>query len=93
MWCEVAEKKSFLMYLDWRQHLEMLTDDDRGRLLISLFDYAETGVLPELEGMPKMAFSFMRAQLDRDAEKYEEKCRVNRENGAKGGRPPKQETE
>lgn len=86
-------KKSFLMYLDWRQHLEMLTDGEQGRLLMALFDYVETGVLPELEGMAKMAFSFIRAQIDRDAEKYEERCRVNRENGAKGGRPSKQEAE
>ena len=87
----MADKKSFLLYLDWRQHLEMLTNEERGAFLIALFDYAETGALPALEGMAKMAFSFIRAQLDRDAKKYEERCRINRENGTKGGRPPKKE--
>ena len=43
----MAGSKSFLFYLDWRQHLEMLTDTERGRLLSALLDYAETGALPE----------------------------------------------
>ena len=36
-----------------------------------------------------MAFSFMRAQMDRDATKYAERCAINAENGSKGGRPRK----
>lgn len=35
----MAGSKSFLFYLDWRQHLEMLTDAERGRLLSVLLDY------------------------------------------------------
>jgi hypothetical protein len=87
----VAGNKSFLFYLDWRQHLAMLTDEERGQLLMKLLDYSETGVLPDdMGGAVGMAFSFMRAQLDRDKEKYEARCKANRENGAKGGRPPKE---
>ena len=87
----MAGGKSFLFYLDWRQQLEMLTDEERGRLLLALLDYEETGALPDrMSGAIGMAFSFMRAQLDRDREKYEARCKANRENGLKGGRPPKQ---
>lgn len=87
----MAGGKSFLFYLDWRQHLAMLDDEERGRLLMALLDYEETGAIPEgLSGAASMAFSFMRAQLDRDREKYEAKCKANRENGMKGGRPPKE---
>ena len=90
----MAGGKSFLFYLDWRQHLEMLTDEERGRLLLALLDYEETGALPDgMSGATGMAFSFMRAQLDRDREKYEARCKANRENGLKGGRPPKQTEE
>lgn len=85
----MADKKSFLMYLDWRQHLELLTDSERGRLWIALFDYQESGCLPEFSGALQMAFSFIRAQLDRDSAAYEKRCSENRENGKKGGRPPK----
>ena len=38
-----------------------------------------------------MAFEFMTLQAKIDREKYEEKCRKNRENGMKGGRPKKAE--
>ena len=82
-------KKSFVLYFDYREHLELLTDEERGRLLMALMDYGERGVLPELAGAARMAFSFIRAQLDRDNAKYARKCAKNAENGAKGGRPRK----
>lgn len=87
----MAGSKSFLFYLDWRQPLEMLNDAEKGQLIMALLDYEETGALPEnISGAAGMAFSFMRAQLDRDQEKYEARCKANRENGMKGGRPPKE---
>lgn len=87
----MAGGKSFLFYLDWRQHLAILDDEERGQLIMALLDYEETGALPEkLTGAVGMAFSFMRAQLDRDKVKYETRCKANRENGMKGGRPPKE---
>ena len=83
----MEEKKSFLVYLDYRQHLELLTDEEKGKLLMAMFDYAESEKLPEFEGALKMAFSFIKAQLQRDCEKYKLRCEANRENGKKGGRP------
>jgi hypothetical protein len=44
-----------------------------------------TGEAQELCGNERFVFSGLRSQIDRDREKYEGKCRVNRENGAKGG--------
>ena len=84
----MAGRKAFMLYFDYREHLELLTDAERGALLTALFEYAEHGREGELAGAAKMAFSFIRAQLDRDADKYSERCERNRENGAKGGRPP-----
>ena len=82
-------KKSFVLYYDYRQHLVLLNDEERGRLLMALLDYAENGQEPNLEGAALMAFSFIRAQMDRDAEKYAETVRKRREAGKQGGRPPK----
>lgn len=45
--------------------------------------------MPDLHDSVGMAFSFMRAQMDRDATKYAERCAINAENGSKGGRPRK----
>lgn len=82
-------KKSFVLYYDYRDHLELLSDEERGRLLMALLDYAENGKKPALEGAALMAFSFIRAQMDRDAAKYAEIVQKRREAGKQGGRPPK----
>lgn len=82
-------KKSFVLYYDYRNHLALLSDEERGRLLMALFDYAEKGKEPELDGAALMAFSFVRAQMDRDMAKYAETVKKRQEAGRQGGRPPK----
>jgi hypothetical protein len=82
-------KKSFVLYCDYREHLALLDDEQRGRLLMALLEYVESGKEPEMGGALMMAYSFIRAQIDRDAARYEEKCRKRREAGKQGGRPPK----
>jgi len=81
----MADKKSFVLYCDYRQHFELLPPEDQGRLLMAIFDYVETGAEPSLEPIPMMAFSFIRAQLDRDLKKYEETCKRRAEAGRAGG--------
>ena len=57
---------------------------------MALIDYSESGVVPELDGISMMAFSFIQSQMDRDSKKYENRCSSNRENGKKGGRQKKE---
>ena len=83
-------KSSFLIYLDYKEQFELLTDAELGQLLRAIMLYEETGEIAELSGMLKMAFSFIKTQLDKDRQKYEEKCEKNRENAKKGGRHKKQ---
>ena len=86
----MAQKNSFLLYQDYREHLALLSDEELGQLLLALFDYAESKRQPEnLSSAAMMAFSFIRAQMDRDEKRYEETCETNQRNGAKGGRPSK----
>lgn len=87
------EKVSFLMYLDYEEHFKLMTDEQLGQLLRAIMEYEKTRYVPQLDGMVKMAFSFIKAQLDRDREKYEEKCAKNKENGKRGGRPKKNQTD
>jgi hypothetical protein len=83
-------KSSFLIYLDYKEQFELLSDAELGQLLRAIMLYEETGEITELSGMLKMAFSFIKTQLDKDRQKYEEMCEKNRENAKKGGRPRKQ---
>ena len=82
-------KKGFVLYYDYREHLKLLTDEERGKLLTALLDYGECGDKPELKGAALMAFSFIASQMDRDAERYAQTCRKRSESGKQGGRPPK----
>lgn len=87
------DKKSFIMYLDYEEQFNMLSDAELGVLIRAIIEYEKTKEIPKLDGIVKMAFSFIKGQLDRDREKYDEKCRKNRENGLKGGRPKKESEE
>ena len=84
------DKNSFLIYLDYEEQFNLLTDEQVGQLMRAIIKYEKTGIVTELEGMLKMAFSFIKTQLDRDREKYNKKCEKNRENAKRGGRPKKQ---
>lgn len=77
-------KNSFLLYTDYKKHIDLLPLEEKGKLLDAIFNYAE-GIEVELDGMALMAFSFIKAQMDRDVEKYEEKCEKRKAAGAKGG--------
>ena len=75
----MADKKSIILHTDSAEQWNMLTDDQAGKLIKALLVYSQTGEQIETEdGMLKMAFSFISAQLDRDREKYDEKCAKNK---------------
>ena len=81
------EKKTLLLYQEYREYFEMLDPEDCKNLLLAIFDYNVGETPKELSGMAKMAFAFIANALDRNNEKYEQKARRSRENGKKGGRP------
>lgn len=82
-------KKGFVLYYDYREHLTLLSDEERGKLLMALLNYGESHEEPNLDGAALMAFSFIRSQMDRDAEKYAKTCEKRKEAGKQGGRPSK----
>ena len=78
-----AKPKAFNIYFDTFQHVEMLTMEQRGELFTALYEYAVNDRITEFNnGMVKMAFSFFKAQIKRDFEKYYEKCEINRANAS-----------
>ena len=78
-------KKSFMIYHQYSQQFELLCDADLGRLLRALIAYETDRLLPDFEGMLKMAFSFIKAQLDRDSDKYAKTMEARKAAGRKGG--------
>ena len=80
-----AGKKYFVLYHDIRTPLELLTDEQRGKLFLALLNYSEYGELPDFDGALLMAFAFIRTSLDRDAEAWAEKRAKRAEAGRSGG--------
>lgn len=80
-------KKTFLLCADWEEHLALLTEEQRGRLLSAIFAYNNRRELPDLDPATSMAFSFMRRFFDEKASNYAQKVQANKGNGKLGGRP------
>ena len=85
----MAEKNSFVLYVEYLQNIELLSMEQRGELFTAIMHYASGKEVEDLDGMVMMAFSFIRSQMDRDNEKYQDKLEKRREAGKKGGRPAK----
>ena len=84
----MAEKKSFVLYLEYGEYFAELTDEEAGRVIKAVYAFESGEELPEMKGAAKIAFSAIRNQLVRDNERWEKQAR----NGKRGGRP-KQETD
>ena len=78
-------KDSFVMYAEWGEQINKLSDEQAGLLVKSIFAYKTGMVLPELDPMTEMCFSFLKSTIERDSERYDEICERRREFGQKGG--------
>lgn len=70
-----------------RMAIEMLNDEQLGRLFKSLCAMAYGDAEPELTGVEKYAFLSFKNRYIADKSRYEKVVERNRANGAKGGRP------
>lgn len=77
-------KNSFILYHSYKRHLELLTNEQRGVLFTAIFDYSESGVVPELEPVVKMAFNFIAEDIDINKQKWEDTVEARSEAGRKG---------
>lgn len=81
----MAEKNSFILYLEYADILQDTTDEQFGRLMRHLFAHASgADVFPEPD--VAIAYRFIVNQMDRDAEKYDEKIEGRRRAGSVGGK-------
>ena len=80
----MEDKKGFIFYLDYEEHLNLLSDAEVGQLIRAMIKYEKNDSEPQLDGIVKMAFSFIKKQLDRDKEKWEDTKKRKSEAGKKG---------
>lgn len=84
-----ADRGTFILRSDFYPQVQLLTREQRGDLLTAIFAYTSDENIPDLDGVTKMCFEFIKASIDFYAVKYDAQCEKNRENGRKGGRPKK----
>lgn len=82
-------KNSFVLYREYIETFEELTNEDAGQLIKHLFRYVNGLDSKTQNPLVNLAFIPIKQQLKRDLKKYESICERNAKNGAKGGRPKK----
>lgn len=86
MTTQISQNKSFILYQEYQKNISILTQNQKGDLLDAIFSYNE-GIEIELDPIVKMAFSFIKSDLNRNKAKYQNIIERNKINGASGGRP------
>jgi hypothetical protein len=65
-------RPGIMLYFDILEPIRVLPDDEKGRLLVAMLEYGQTGALPELDGALKIVWSFVRPMIDKDGDRYED---------------------
>jgi len=86
-------KKGFVLYADIIHTVKKLPNDKAGELFKFILDYVNDKNPNTDDLITQLAFEPIKQSLKRDLEKYEARCKRNKENGNKGGRPPRKPTE
>ena len=64
-------RPGIILYFDILEPIRVLSDADKGRLLVAMLEYGQYGTLPQFDGMLALAWGFVLPKLDRDEESYE----------------------
>lgn len=71
----MTKRPGMMIYFDYRECIEALSDVEAGKLFKSLLNYAHTGEVPALDGALKLLWLALKPKLDHDALRYEQLCR------------------
>lgn len=83
----MQSKKAFVLFADVWETVKELPMEKRGELFTAILQYSNDQ-LPEINDLLiRVAFGPIKANMDRMAEKWEERAERSRKNGSKGGRP------
>lgn len=74
------------IFVDLLEDLEVLDDEERGRLFTAMLRYTRDREAPALTGNERFLWSAVRRQLDRMEEQYQRVCAANAANARKKGR-------
>jgi len=80
------KKTGFILFHEYAELLADLTDAEMGVFMRAIFVYETTGGVPAFKSAAmKMAFGFIKKDLDNNRDKWDETCQKRAEAGRKGG--------
>lgn len=77
------DQKGFITYGDFEAVAEELTDEQLGQIFRAKLRYFNSGKAPKFTGVLKYVWIPIQQQMDRDVDKYEQKCERMRANAYK----------
>ena len=63
-------RPGIMRYFDILEPIKVLPDADKGRLLVAMLEYGQTGKAPEFDGMLALAWGFVKPKIDKDEAEY-----------------------
>ena len=63
-------RPGIMLYFDILEPIKVLPDADKGRLLVAMLEYGQSGIVPEFEGMLALAWGFVKPKIDKDETEY-----------------------
>ena len=63
------------VFTDFKEFMEPLNDEEKGRLFVAMLDYAQDGSEPGLEGNERFVWAMAKRIIDREAAAYESKVK------------------
>lgn len=63
-------RPGIMLYFDILEPIRVLPDADKGRLLVAMLEYGQSGAVPEFDGMLALAWGFVKPKIDKDSEEY-----------------------
>jgi hypothetical protein len=73
-----------MVYFDWQHILRALSDDQRGKLVLALVDYAQREQMPHFDDpVTAMAWNALWPRLDEDSRRYAETVNKRRDAAVK----------
>ena len=79
-------KKSFIMYSNYRKFFSMLSDTEIAELMRAIFCFMENEEVPKLDSKTEICFAVITDQIERDREKYDKVCERRANAGRLGGK-------
>lgn len=86
----MAEKKEYVkLWVSYESYFEPFSDVEVGRLVRAMMKYRASREEPKFNGNERFIWPAIRRDIDESVAAQESAASANRENGKKGGRPPK----